>query len=51
MKEFNVTGLCIPEKHYMVDISNKIVKIMEMVDKGAYLKPILNGRGFSFVEP
>lgn len=36
MKEFNVTGLCIPEKHYMVDISNKIKMISEMVDKGAY---------------
>ena len=36
MKEFNVTGLCIPEKHYMVDISNKIIKIIEMIDKGAY---------------
>lgn len=36
MKEFNVTGLCIPEKHYMVDISFKIKKIKEMVDKGAY---------------
>ena len=23
MKEFNVTGLCITEKHYMVDISNE----------------------------
>lgn len=36
MKEFNVTGLCIPERHYMVDISEKINKIVEMVDKGAY---------------
>ena len=36
MKEFNVTGLCIPERHYMVDISNKLKLIIEMVDKGAY---------------
>ena len=36
MKEFNVTGLCIHEKHYMVDISYKIKKIVEMVDKGSY---------------
>lgn len=36
MKEFNVTGLCIPEKHFMVDISGKIKKIIEMVDKGDY---------------
>ncbi|WP_268906370.1 hypothetical protein [Clostridium hydrogenum] len=36
MKEFNVTGLCIPQKHYMVDISLKLHKIIEMVDKGTY---------------
>jgi len=35
-KEFNVTGLCVPSKHYMVDISGKLAKIMEMVDKGCY---------------
>ena len=36
MKEFNVTGLCIPEKHYMVDISGKLATIREMVGKGDY---------------
>lgn len=36
MKEFNVTGLCIPEKYFMVDISDKVKKIVEMVDKWAY---------------
>lgn len=36
MREFNVTGLCVHEKHYMVDISYKIKKIHEMVDRGAY---------------
>lgn len=36
MKYFNVTGLCIPEKHYMVDISSKVKKIIEMVDRGDY---------------
>lgn len=36
MKYFNVTGLCIPEKHYMVDISSKVKKILEMVDRGDY---------------
>ena len=36
MKYFNVTGLCIPEKHYMVDISLKVKKIIEMVDRGDY---------------
>lgn len=27
-KKFNVTGLCIPEKHYMVDISPKLEQII-----------------------
>ncbi|QTL99750.1 AAA family ATPase [Iocasia frigidifontis] len=36
MKKFNVTGVCIPEEHYMVDISKKIEKIEKMVDEGAY---------------
>jgi hypothetical protein len=36
VKYFNVTGLCIPEKHYMVDISSKVKKIIEMVDRGDY---------------
>ena len=36
MKRFNVTGVCVPEKHYMVDISEKLAKIMEMIDYGDY---------------
>ena len=36
MKEFNTTGVCIPEKHYMVDISEKLAKIEKMVEKGRY---------------
>lgn len=35
LKKFNVTGTCIPEEHYMVDISNKIKEIEKMVDEGA----------------
>ena len=26
---FNVTGTCIPNKHYMVDTSNKIIKLID----------------------
>jgi len=37
MREFNVTGLCIPEKHYMVDISEKVRQTAAMVEKGQYL--------------
>jgi hypothetical protein len=36
MREFNVTGLCVPKKHYMVDISSKLDKIIKLVDKGSY---------------
>ncbi len=36
MREFNVTGLCVPDKHYMVDISNKLLKIKEFIQKGSY---------------
>lgn len=36
-KYFNVTGICIPEKHYMADISATIKEITEtLVDQGAY---------------
>ena len=36
MREFNITGLCIPRKHYMVDINDKLKKIVEMVNRGKY---------------
>jgi hypothetical protein len=36
MREFNVTGLCLPSKHYMADTSEKIAKIMELIEKGKY---------------
>lgn len=36
-KKFNVTGLCIPEKNYMVDISSKIHMIItEYIQEGKY---------------
>jgi hypothetical protein len=36
MRRFNTTGLCVPEQDYMVDISGKIRRIREMVDRGDY---------------
>ena len=36
MRRFNVTGLCNPEQDYMVDITNKLKKIKEMIDYGDY---------------
>lgn len=35
-KKFHVTGTCIPEKNYMVDISEKISKIICMIEDGEY---------------
>ncbi|MCK5524829.1 MAG: AAA family ATPase, partial [Thiomargarita sp.] len=35
-KEFNDTGLCIPNRHYMVDNSDKIKQIIALVEKGKY---------------
>ena len=36
MRRFNVTGLCIPEEDYMVNISGKIRQIKELVDNRSY---------------
>ena len=35
-KCFNVTGRCYPDRHYMVDISDRLDQIKEMVDRGDY---------------
>jgi hypothetical protein len=35
-KEFNVTGICFPDKHYMVDTSEKLEAIMNLVERGKY---------------
>ena len=40
MRRFNVTGLCVADKHYMVDISGKLEQIGEMIDNGV-LFPII----------
>ena len=36
MKKFNTTAVCIPSKHYMVDLSECVAQIKEMVDAGEY---------------
>ena len=36
MKRFNVTGLCIPEEDYMVDITGKIDQIKKLVENRSY---------------
>jgi hypothetical protein len=35
-KEFNDTGLCVPNRHYMVDNSAKLKQMMTLVKKGKY---------------
>ncbi|WP_010234596.1 AAA family ATPase [Clostridium arbusti] len=35
-KRFNVTGTCIPEKHYMIDISEKLKNIMKLIEDEEY---------------
>ncbi|MDR0220281.1 MAG: AAA-like domain-containing protein, partial [Lachnospiraceae bacterium] len=36
MRRFNVTGICVPNESYMVDISGKIAQIRELVDTRRY---------------
>ena len=36
MKVFNTTAVCIPSKHYMVDISERVREIKKLVDVGKY---------------
>ncbi len=36
MKSFNTTAICIPSKHYMVDITDKVMEIKKLVDAGKY---------------
>ena len=35
-RRFNVTGLCHPDKHYMVDLTNKLEQIEKMIADGDY---------------
>jgi hypothetical protein len=36
MREFNVTGVCVPKLHYMVDTTPQINQIIELVNQGKY---------------
>jgi Predicted AAA-ATPase/PD-(D/E)XK nuclease superfamily len=35
-KEFNITGNCFPERHYMADVSQKLTEVVALVEKGNY---------------
>ena len=36
MRRFNAAGVCVPDKHYMADISDKLEKIIAMVEDDEY---------------
>ena len=36
MREFNTTGICVPNMHYMVDICEKVEKIFQLVEGAKY---------------
>ncbi|NRY60039.1 hypothetical protein [Clostridium beijerinckii] len=42
-KRFNITGTCIPGKHYMIDTSDKIKNIFKLIDDGDLLE-VMKGR-------
>lgn len=35
-RKFNDTGVCVPHRHYMVDVSGKLEKISQLVEGGEY---------------
>jgi len=35
-KEFNITGWCNPDQHYMADISQKLAQTVAMIERGRY---------------
>ncbi len=36
MKQFNTTAVCIPSRHYMVDLTQRVQEIRKLVDAGKY---------------
>ena len=36
MKCFNTTAICLPSKHYMVDLTSRVEQIKKLVDDGKY---------------
>ena len=35
-KDFQCTGTCVPDRHYMVDLTSRLEAIKKMVDAGDY---------------
>ena len=36
LKRFNTIAVCIPSKHYMVDLTEQVKEIKKLVDAGKY---------------
>ena len=36
MRTFNTTAVCLPDRHYMVDLTSRVAQIKKMVDAGQY---------------
>ena len=36
MKHFNTTGVCLPDRHYMVDVTERVEAIRQMIERGDY---------------
>ncbi len=43
MKTFTTTGVCTKENNYMVDITDRLIKMKAMVDAGNYFTHYTNG--------
>ena len=41
-REFNVTGTCVPHKHYMVNVANKFTQAQKLIEKGKYFAIIVS---------
>lgn len=35
-KRFHITGLCVPQKHYMADLSSRVAAVRRMIEEGSY---------------
>lgn len=36
MKQFNTTGVCLPDRHYMVDVTERVESIRQMIEHSDY---------------
>jgi len=35
-RTFNITGTCIPARHFVADVSGKVARVMDMITRGDY---------------